>query len=150
MLRIIQVSEALDLLRQVVNEKGHDYRYTAEFAECVNFIDPELNPESDLPQGAPACVAGHVYAKLGLGLGQVGNSSVGAAVFKLVSGHALVQFTPEAAFVLAVAQSIQDKGGTWGEAFSAVENLGTLLTWEYQVKYRPSVQADYEAEVANG
>ena len=106
---MIDALEILEHLRAVVAAKGADYVYSEE--TCQYAID-----------GQPACIAGHVYARLGL-LDQATCDS-GAEAHHL---HAY-EITLFGRDVLRAAQQVQDsvseKRGTWGEALVAAEEIG--------------------------
>ena len=108
MAEMIGVPEVLAHLRAVVAEKGADYVYRGS---CVYAID-----------GQPACIVGHVYARLGLLDGRTRRSGVEAGM--LHQGAIAMS----ARSVLRAAQVVQDGDvpprfgrGTWGEALAAAE-----------------------------
>ena len=108
---LISVPKVLEHLRAVVAEKGADYVY---WGPCVYAID-----------GAPACIAGHVYARFGL-LDEDTQWS-GASAARLHRGA----IARSARSVLRAAQVVQDgasprsERGTWGEALAAAEAEAT-------------------------
>lgn len=125
--KLVGKDEVLGLLSEVVAEKGEDYVYKDHFLSCVNFVDGIH----------PACVAGHVYHKLGLTSEDVGQGTVTDAVLQMVMKGAVerVQFTVEGALVLSVAQAVQDNGGTWGLAEKVAAHMASLVTYDFEVNY---------------
>ena len=107
MTKLIGVPEVLAHLRAVVAEKGADYVY---LGSCVYAIG-----------GQPACIAGHVYVRLGLLDKQTQFSGATAAWL-----HPDEIAWP-ARLILQAAQEVQDgvsprtERGTWGEALAAAE-----------------------------
>ena len=107
MAKLIGVPEVLEHLRAVVAEKGADYIY---WGSCVYAID-----------GQPACIAGHVYARLGLLDEQTQISGASAAALHRD------EIARSARLILQAAQEVQDgvsprsERGTWGEALAAAE-----------------------------
>jgi len=104
------VPEVLAALREVVADKGADYVYPEEWENqdsgCVYVRD-----------GQPACIVGHVLARLDSALldSEVVRSNRSANVLPEVG------FEHHAAWLLRAAQRVQDVGGTWGSAFAAAE-----------------------------
>ena len=107
---MIDLPEVLEHLRAVVAAKGADYVYPE--SACVYSLD-----------GKPACIVGHVYARLGL-LHLVHRNTVAWEMFQdLISA--------EARSALETALQVQDgrgydrtSRGTWGEALAAAEQVG--------------------------
>ena len=110
---LIGVPKVLEHLRAVVAEKGADYVY---WGPCVYAID-----------GAPACIVGHVYARLGL-LDE--DTQWSGAGVNLLHRDAIAR---SARSVLRAAQVVQDgdvsrsERGTWGEALAAAEAEATRV-----------------------
>ena len=106
---MIDAPEILEHLRAVVAEKGADYVYRRE--TCRYAI-----------AGAPSCIVGHVYARLGL-LDKATQESISKA-----KGLHVGKIARLARRVLQAAQEVQDADvppfvrGTWGEALAAAEN----------------------------
>ena len=106
---MIDLPEVLEHLRAVVADKGADYVYPE--ASCVYSLG-----------GDPACIVGHVYARLGL-LHLVHRNVVARKMFPDL-------ITTKARSALELAQNVQDgtapasKGrGTWGDALAAAERV---------------------------
>ena len=115
MAELIDVPKVLKHLRAVVAEKGADYVYAEDV--CQYAID-----------GQPACIVGHIYARLGLLDEDTQWSGVGAGVL-----HQGAIAMP-ARSVLRAAQEVQDGDvqprfvrGTWGEALAAAEAEATRV-----------------------
>ena len=105
---MIDAPEILKHLRAVVADKGLNYVYSEE--GCLYAID-----------GQPACIVGHVYARLGL-LDQATCDS-GTQAYNLHTS----KITLFGRDVLRAAQQVQDgvpgERGTWGEALVAAEGI---------------------------
>ena len=99
---MIDLPEVLEHLRAVVAAKGADHVYTGA---CVYSLG-----------GEPACIVGHVYARLEL-LHLVRRNILARTMFPdLISA--------EARTALEAAQRVQDARGAWGEALAAAEQVG--------------------------
>lgn len=118
---VLDTEGAIRALRTVVFEKGADYVYPgASEDKCFNFVD-----------GEPSCIVGSVLALLGLTfeeadrLGVSGSSSAWDTTTKLnqlQDGSFDWVIGEGARLVLAMAQEVQDRRNSWGEALSAVES----------------------------
>ena len=113
MTKLIGVPEVLAHLRDVVAKKGADYVYRRE--TCRYAVS-----------GAPSCIVGHVYARLGL-LDKDTQESIVKA-----KGLHVGKIASLARQVLQTAQEVQDgryppfvPRGTWGEALAAAEAEST-------------------------
>jgi len=104
------VPEVLAALRDVVADKGADYMYPEELknrnGNCVYVRD-----------GRPACIVGHVLARLNFNL--LGQS----VVRRNGSAGMLDGVTGRAAQALRQAQRTQDSGDSWGLALAAAEEV---------------------------
>ena len=99
---MIDLPEVLEHLRAVVADKGDDYVYPE--SSCAYSLD-----------GEPACIVGHVYARLGL-LPLARRNAIAWRMFPdLIS--------EKARSALEAAQRVQDARGTWGEALAAAERV---------------------------
>ena len=101
---MIDLPEVLEHLRAVVAAKGADYVYPE--SACFYAIN-----------GEPACIVGHVYARLGL-LDKATQDS-GASAWALHES----KITSNGRDFLGNAQRVQDARGTWGEALAAAERV---------------------------
>ena len=98
---MIDLPEVLEHLRAVVADEDAGYVYTGA---CVYSL-----------YGEPACLVGHVYARLGL-LPLARRNAIAWRMFPdLISA--------EARSALEAAQRVQDARGTWGEALAAAERV---------------------------
>jgi len=118
MTRVIDAPEALELLERAMQAKGEDYvDPNAVMGEGCEYGDEF---------GHPSCIVGHVFSYLGVDVTTVSRGSVRAVVEQVgIIGHSgeLIPDTPgftyNALTVLDRAQSIQDGGGTWGDAVAS-------------------------------
>ena len=99
---MIDLPEVLEHLRAVVADEDADYVYTGA---CVYSLD-----------GEPACIVGHVYARLEL-LPLARRNGIAWGMFPDLIGA-------EARIALEAAQRVQDARGAWGEALAAAEQVG--------------------------
>ena len=107
----ITATTALNLLEEVVREKGGDYVYP-NLDRCIYFDD----------EGAPSCIVGHVLAKLGAIEGDL-KSKIGPGIkvnealltSLIIDG---IELEEDAMNLLRAAQRKQDEGSTWGAAVS--------------------------------
>lgn len=113
MSELVDAPQALELLRQVVAEKGEDYVYPDElkdvYAGCEYMID-----------GQPACIVGHVFHKLRPETPWVENGVIWDSDGNQLD-WAVQTFTPAAQQMLLQAQMVQDGGETWGLALATSE-----------------------------
>lgn len=106
---------ALQLLEEVVAEKGEDYIYPDQYCVYVK-------------EGQPACIVGHVFDRLGvLDRGWAADHT---AVTGLFHDEAPVVATKKAIKVLDAAQNAQDGAGlgrsgrkTWGQALEEARRV---------------------------
>jgi len=121
-MKLVRYAEALELLNQVVRDKGEGFVYDEdEREECV-YIE----------NGRPSCIVGHVFHALGVNsefrdsMGEVRN--VGGAV-TVLHREGEIAFTQKAASLLQRVQVRQDNGLMWGFAVAqatASRELGGL------------------------
>jgi hypothetical protein len=113
---IIDKDKAIELMEQVVAEKGEDHVVTK--CEYFNPLD-----------GTPVCIVGHVIDRLGKGLGDMSSArravSMSAEGLNGVTIDSLVvdgiEFTDDAVNALRFAQEVQDNqrpliDPNWGSA----------------------------------
>lgn len=110
--RTVTRDDALDLMRAAVTEKGADYVYPADMM-CTYFSE----------DAAPACIVGHVFARLGLTAEDLQYNNEGTGVEDAVLGlqvhHPDFHVTDDAIAVMAAAQDAQDSRFTWGKALES-------------------------------
>ena len=120
-------AEAIQALRDVVAEKGADFRYSNpewtksdlenNTTRCLNFHGKE-----------PGCIVGHVLHRLGVTserasvLGVQGSASAYDACVQLNVEDFEWTFTSGAWCVLTEAQAHQDNRHPWGEALAKAEH----------------------------
>lgn len=116
---LITKAKALELLEAAVAERGADYVY-----ERIGFDSNSTGPSCVyVRSGCPSCLVGLAMTKAGTPIEQLAEWDTrfecDAQSVLLDDGLA----TAGAAEVLTVAQSVQDDGGTWGEALDAAKEL---------------------------
>lgn len=112
----LDVPRALELLEEVVNEKGPDFVYkvdappgvTVGACTYVHYVGPERSR-------APGCLVGHVLFKAGVDLYDMEELDRYGAVGACAHRGAL-QIDAGALTVLAAAQGLQDREQSWGAA----------------------------------
>lgn len=129
----IDGKKALELLEEVVAEKGEDYKY--EYTEdellrntgCRYFTDTD----TDL---RPRCIIGHVFAKLTDDTNPFLSQRVaheydagGKTVNAIAFGSLNLDVDQVAVRVWQAAQSMQDSRLTWGKALAHARE--TLAAW---------------------
>lgn len=136
----IDKDQAIELLEKQVAEKGTDYVYP--FADCEYFAprtalsNADYSGTIDVEVGASLCILGHVYADLGLGLGDLRmeiqefndyDEPLDEVRYEVTDNGALIGddvvpdpekviLTPGARLVLGTAQTEQDRRKSWGYA----------------------------------
>lgn len=135
--KIESTDQALRLMRDVRNDKGHDYRYITHVEadqgskECRYF-------EGSTPEDVtPGCIVGHVLHKLGYEPTfqsdfydqdrLVRNDGIeGQDATGLVSMH-VIDASEEVGLVLKAAQMAQDQGMTWTQAINQADLVKRAL-----------------------
>ncbi len=116
-----QIALVMATLQAVVDEAGHDYRYTMRMGGMNNGGKACFY----VHEGEPDCIVGRVLHRLGVPLDVLrandlaGNLSVSAGAFSLEGSP--VQPGREALTILATAQRLQDQGNTWGECLRVAQ-----------------------------
>jgi len=111
-------SDAHKYLRKAMEERGRGYKYMEHFTTCVNVHD-----------GKPACMVGLALWRFGeengLPEGFMLNYTGGTAISlrDRLKGDGLIDMSKGATLILRMAQTKQDAGSTWGEAYEAASNL---------------------------
>lgn len=121
------MDQTLVWLRRAVAERGNDFDYCKTYkrgkqsgenpfgtsnADNCRYVE---GIDGGIPE--PGCIAGHVFHQAGVSLEDLVKheyTSAGVAAPKL-------GFTKPASEMLHLAQRIQDRGGSWGEALTAAE-----------------------------
>ena len=123
----INARQALDLLEEVV-EGNEDFVYTPPApegnADCAYV---HRDSEGSL---VPGCIVGHALHRAGVDLWkfapieglQIDGDVDGTPATDVLG----VDATPEAVYVLAAAQSVQDGGRPWGEALEAAREAALV------------------------
>lgn len=112
--KLITLDEVNELLADIVSQVPEDYVYTNEDgnrADAPGFTSCEYASTS----GAPSCLVGHVFHRLGL---PIQHSTFDAAFglnFGMGTPHDK-RFTPAAVKRLKIVQWLQDCGHPWHEA----------------------------------
>lgn len=125
----INVGQALDGLRTAVEDRGADFTYSQidpnhgdngcyYRAEAIELAPDLLSPHNFIPdegtEYTPGCIVGYV-ANLH---GRLNDMREGCGATQ----HVAI-FTDAARAMLALAQTIQDGGGSWGEALAEASQL---------------------------
>src|SRR5690606_19556981 len=121
----INARQALDLLEEVV-EGNESFVYTTPevLADCAYV---HRDSEGSL---VPSCIVGHALHRAGVDLWkfapieglQIDGDVDGTPATDVLG----VDATPEAVYVLAAAQSVQDGGRPWGEALEAAREAALV------------------------
>lgn len=143
MREIASVDEALDLLEQVVAEQGADHQapqYGVDEDSKYTMLIPDDQVDKDsgtcryfTPEGKPSCIIGHVLHRLGVAPAELEpfEGSTSDTLFRGMASSmeddAVLEGTHEVSLVLRMAQSIQDRRGTWGEALQAAQEQAARL-----------------------
>lgn len=101
---------AFELLREVVAEYGAEHVYNKQRALDGRPVCRYVHGDE------PGCIAGQVYHRAGLSLGQLSSLEGKTAKFE---GFYDMGVEPKAAHLLREAQVLQDQGYTWGAALAA-------------------------------
>lgn len=119
----INAQRAVELLREVVAEKGADHVIPSG-AGCLYY----LRGGDPIRGGAvPSCIVGHALAKLGVDLADAVGGRNSTPIFHDVLLGTLrekagVHLSPEAVQVWYIAQKRQDERETWGVALEHAEH----------------------------
>ena len=114
----ITKTEAKRLMREIVAKKGADFVFTST---CQYFHD----------NGRPACIVGHLLHALGVKRKDLATEGWDGGVCSLNEGngvqeaveHLFPNTDPVVIDALQVAQSLQDRQYTWGQALEAFERV---------------------------
>lgn len=134
---VLDESDAITLLEQVVNEKGADH--TVRYCTYFDVTDTDLRNDPDF-KGDPVCIVGHVLDKLGKNIQDLTHASAafqqGASVVNdtkiaSIAVDGLI-ITPRATIVLEAAQEVQDGNGdsrdtSWGAALEAARKSHEMV-----------------------
>jgi hypothetical protein len=133
-----QTQLILNTLADVVNKFGEDHIYGALPAERFVTYPGLPKPQCQYVHNdgevlKPACIAAHVLYRLGISLEQLERCE-GKGVHVL-TGWGLTDFQPDlrgltqdSLHVLRTAQTVQDNGGTWGEALKRARDYAANST----------------------
>lgn len=140
--REISGEEALRLLEEVVKETGEDYVYREHWNSCQNFMGRHgaTNASNNYvsiaegeSQDMPLCIAGKVYAKLGLKPSIHGGVFEGGTVptvqARLAENPVKAPFllSDAAVDILRAAQVRQDSGETYGAALRGATSRARVV-----------------------
>ena len=110
----VRAEQALEALREVVQEKGLDYKYVSPGKGVCAYVH-EIDGGN-----VPGCLIGHVMLRQGWASEAVLLESNEETVNALVEKNDL-DFSTAAVELLREAQAVQDEFQTWGEALAAAE-----------------------------
>jgi len=117
--KIVDYHDVINFAKNLVLEKGDDYKYKDEYGICENFAG-----DGDT---VGKCIVGRFFASVGLRLHQCGNGDVTGSLQNLATYQEQhpeedrVRFTPDAVIALRIMQINQDDGGTWKTGYMAAE-----------------------------
>lgn len=114
---VIDGTKVIAFFEKFVTGDKRGYVYKSDHISCVNF---ELK---DGDKRVPSCIVGHFLDSIGLSYEDCNNGSVEMTVEELSNSRPEFKFTRTAILMLAVAQAIQDAGGTWGSSFDAADRV---------------------------
>lgn len=120
-------------LSNIVAAAAPNYRYKDHFNVCRNYLTPtqavDGKSESSLSllwgerptdeNAVPGCIVGQFFHVLGIKYSECGNQDVRSSISQIQRNRTDVTITKTAFLMLAIAQAVQDAGGTWGEAQAA-------------------------------
>jgi len=140
---MITTRQAHDTLRAIVDEFGADHKYDPPIGTSCFYTVRDTQAEARQTLGSdragpvfqhawgvlmsgepvgPGCLIGQMMHRLGVDLATLALCDSKGAIQE-VARRGLVDFEDERLeFALAGAQSVQDKGGTWGEALTVFEH----------------------------
>jgi hypothetical protein len=127
-----QTQLILDTLADVVNKFGKDHIYGALPAERFVTYPGLSKPQcqyvyNDGEVLKPACIAAHVFYRLGISLEQLGRYE-GRGAHVLDSYLDVRGLTQESLYLIRRAQAVQDNGGPWGEALKCAQSYAAHST----------------------
>lgn len=142
---MLELKQARILMLQVVNDQGHDFKYclnsvgyscyyvplskVEEWADHGLLMHSTIGPSSNYdPRRFTGCLIGRVLEAAGE-TRHLTPTGLGKNVHELRAEWPDMM-SPETAEYLQAAQVIQDRGGTWGSAFSAAEEF-VRRTWPH-------------------
>jgi len=115
------LGETLQVLRQVVSDRGHDYVYKEQERQKGVSVRCKY-VEND----GPSCIVGHVASRLGVPIETLKEWDEGFLQQVPTVGYRV--FDESALDVLSQAQFSQDYGSTWGEALRRAEERAAELS----------------------
>lgn len=133
--------DVVEALRGAVEERGADYVYVNPQGQTAGVRDDLDNlPSCFYVHGtAPGCIAGTALVRLGVPLqnlldfeGSMASEAVEGTIPLIVEdfptsygakGYAAQDKINIVSRILVAAQTVQDAGGTWGEALTAAEQV---------------------------
>lgn len=123
MTKVIDATDVITALADERDRRGADFVYANENPDSCQYV----------VDGEPSCIAGGALI-FGLGLSfspKMGYKIEGSiiAVRDQLEATNDVKFTDRAILVLAIAQSVQDNGGTHGLAFTAADNVQASISY---------------------
>jgi hypothetical protein len=124
----VTAHDVMVLFRDLVKEKGRQYRYKSEHRLCRNFDADAFGHIN-----TPSCIVGHVLAHYGLTYKQCSNGTLQSTLMVISRTAPHITFTRDAVLILAGAQRIQDEGGTWGDCYILAKAIERFETFEAQM-----------------
>lgn len=123
----IDLERARRLTQEVVAARGHDFVYNKDGVGQCSYIP--LPDDPDPGKRETGCIVGEVLKLAGVDPREL--TLTGTVVHTCQGRQHLVHLTREATTYLQIAQTVQDRGGTWGIARSAAEAYVSVLLGTY-------------------
>lgn len=117
----LTADQALNLLKNAVLERGHDYKYSESFGICANVVD-----------GKPACIVGLSlwrYFEQEGGEQHMLKQQNGTivTVAECLKRAGILDISKKAQLIFSTAQVLQDGGQTWGVALNSASELNYTM-----------------------
>lgn len=112
--------EVLEIMTQVVAERGEDFVYEKVGGQCLNWHGR-----------CPSCLIGHVMYRWGMSKGFLehwGAAGVATLVWHYVDEHPGVTIEDGVTKLLGAAQAAQDDRRTWGYALDAAREVSAAFS----------------------
>lgn len=132
----LTTENVLDLLEKAVEDRGIDYVYPNDQKDPNEYGKEQSvcryvfrGPRGEL-QG-PGCILGHVLATAGVpvkvmapyDVASNGQTTPGVDLLRNLFQQGLIEYDHNVDTMLEAAQSTQDNGSTWGEAYNSARHV---------------------------
>lgn len=130
--RLITAHDAVELLKAEVDRKGEDYVYEEPPGPGCSYTVHDRDTFS--ATDTPSCIVGHVFVHLGLDMSREDGLPIEGPLDHVIEqfkkANPALRMTKAALIVLRTAQSLQDRGETWGLALKAAAAVEDSLPRE--------------------